>query len=481
MNARRHLLTGLLLGATLGACSSKGPASQGGGPLDVPGGGAGTRLAIEVLRGPDGLEQFHGFHDTVRDEDCSFRVASDGVWRCLPASPINRPGNEEVLFADADCSPASRLVRQVRVGPSVALVSDQASCPTRFQVHLLGTFHRYGAEYWHQSRPDGPCTSAGLAYEVTLAGLGEELPPTQFVAATERLGPAGSAVDSVVLVAEDGAWSQAGLRDVAAASPCNPYLALDGTWRCVPGAVASGLSGHRTDATCADPAVGTLVGRAGCAPTVAVTWEARECRGRSSFFGVGVALPGAFWANTSSGALVCTALDDYRRYWARGQAVDAASFPAGADVALGTGRLRAAAADFGGTPLLTHEFLDSQLGIRCWAGTFATEGVLRCVPTSEHMALVDGYADPACTERLAWADSCEAALANEAIEMADGTGWRHQFYRLGARFAGTVFTWHVPGGCLPATEPSPAGVPHRLGEFVPFNSFAPLSIEQRRR
>ena len=45
---------------------------------------AGSRLKVRYYVGSDGSEQANGFFDSSRNENCSYRVASDGAVRCLP-------------------------------------------------------------------------------------------------------------------------------------------------------------------------------------------------------------------------------------------------------------------------------------------------------------------------------------------------------------------------------------------------------------
>jgi hypothetical protein len=45
---------------------------------------SGTRLKARVITTADGLSSFVAWHDTLRNEDCSFQLAEDNVYRCLP-------------------------------------------------------------------------------------------------------------------------------------------------------------------------------------------------------------------------------------------------------------------------------------------------------------------------------------------------------------------------------------------------------------
>lgn len=63
---------------------------------------SGSRLKARRVVGDDGSTQFLGWHDSQRDEDCSFRPAADGTQRCLPddAAPAT------TYFNDTGCAQA---------------------------------------------------------------------------------------------------------------------------------------------------------------------------------------------------------------------------------------------------------------------------------------------------------------------------------------------------------------------------------------
>lgn len=93
---RRALLALLLLGC--------GSAPDGG--ADAGPGGAtqefyrsGNRIKARFLVTPDGARSFVGWRDTERDEDCDFKLASDGKQRCLPSG-----ATATGVFTDAACT-----------------------------------------------------------------------------------------------------------------------------------------------------------------------------------------------------------------------------------------------------------------------------------------------------------------------------------------------------------------------------------------
>jgi hypothetical protein len=77
-----------------------------------------------------------GWYDTERNVDCSFRVAADGKFRCLPvAAPAT------LFFADASCQGPTRLAGfggpTCGSDPRYALEPSQ-TCPSSARVYQLG-------------------------------------------------------------------------------------------------------------------------------------------------------------------------------------------------------------------------------------------------------------------------------------------------------------------------------------------------------
>lgn len=59
----------------------------------------GSRLKAIRFVGADGSGQFAGaWHDTQRDEDCTFQLAGDGAYRCLPS------GVYGTMYSDSTCT-----------------------------------------------------------------------------------------------------------------------------------------------------------------------------------------------------------------------------------------------------------------------------------------------------------------------------------------------------------------------------------------
>jgi hypothetical protein len=112
-------------------------------------GGRGARLVPAlvpqpgVTRGPDGSENMlhEGFHDSERDVDCTFELATDGKIHCLPvaASAVVFNTDEEcksagvvAVFSSSPCVATTKFARVVIPG----------TCPAVTKIYALGTASR---------------------------------------------------------------------------------------------------------------------------------------------------------------------------------------------------------------------------------------------------------------------------------------------------------------------------------------------------
>jgi hypothetical protein len=142
---------------------------------------AGARLAPVYLEGDDGSRQFLGWHDAARDVDCSFAIAADGAWRCLPSG-----ADAGRFFADAACT--QRLATVPRVcgsPPGFAVVRDVPACVWQQsrQVFSLGERYTGPLAYWLAAGACAAVSSNDLA-AYDLYAVGDEVHPSSFVSAT---------------------------------------------------------------------------------------------------------------------------------------------------------------------------------------------------------------------------------------------------------------------------------------------------------
>jgi hypothetical protein len=113
--------------------SAQDGGGDGGNTNSAPGWVSGSRLRARVYVSSDGAKELAGWHDNMRNEDCSFMAAVDGKTRCLPfagAGIIIDAG----YFVDAQCTMPYAIVTK--------------GCTAKYAYHLetvngCGTNYRY--------------------------------------------------------------------------------------------------------------------------------------------------------------------------------------------------------------------------------------------------------------------------------------------------------------------------------------------------
>jgi hypothetical protein len=117
-----------------------------------------------------------GWHDTERNVDCSFTLASDAKLRCLPTGSA-----ATIFFTDATCQSPSRVAvrsENLCTGTPAGFVREKtAACPSTTRVFAVGTEPRSLGAASTETAP-GRCASvAGV-----MGGLdATEADPTMFV------------------------------------------------------------------------------------------------------------------------------------------------------------------------------------------------------------------------------------------------------------------------------------------------------------
>ena len=151
-----------------------------GGPSQLSVFESGTRLKMRVGTTPDGAKTFFGWRDTLRNEDCAFANAADGMVRCLPSTVATY--SVDLFWADAGCT-TTRLVAAPAGCPMLAgYARSVTTCPpNRFVVYVLGARHQ-GTAY---VKSGATCTAFTGTQDYYL--LGAEVAADSFVAATESL------------------------------------------------------------------------------------------------------------------------------------------------------------------------------------------------------------------------------------------------------------------------------------------------------
>ena len=155
-----------------------------GEPDDVAVNTSGTRIKMRVGTTPDGAKAFLGWYDTMRGDDCTFLVASDGQRRCLPGTSVFVGS----FFADNGCTQPLAYVSLsgCSSAPAAKYASRfDTSCTTGGSVIRLYPVTGMHTGTAYLGSP-GNCivTNPG---SFTLYAIGAEIPATAFQPVTESL------------------------------------------------------------------------------------------------------------------------------------------------------------------------------------------------------------------------------------------------------------------------------------------------------
>lgn len=125
---------------------------------------SGSRLQPVYLEGDDGSRQFMGWFDTTLRIDCSFAMATDGAWRCLPAG-----ADAGRFYSDAACTQRLATVHNGCNPPVYADVEEVPACGWQLARQLFTMGDRYTGPlaYWKDGGACAAVTSADIvAYDL---------------------------------------------------------------------------------------------------------------------------------------------------------------------------------------------------------------------------------------------------------------------------------------------------------------------------
>ncbi|HEY4058321.1 MAG TPA: hypothetical protein VGM39_17030 [Kofleriaceae bacterium] len=165
---------------------------SGSGSSSTPGTNSGSRLKARYLVADDGSKTMLGWHDAQLDMNCAFRLAEDGVQRCLPEdlppnnvrSFANSTCTNQVFYVSADCNATSPAY--------VGIYTESTTLTTCIEtvgvaVYKLGSEVTLGSTYGQAvgtSSCDGPY--GGTTSQATWFA-GTHVAPTEFVARTQEV------------------------------------------------------------------------------------------------------------------------------------------------------------------------------------------------------------------------------------------------------------------------------------------------------
>lgn len=183
-----------LVVALLSACTTdptlmgddRGGGDDGGGgggggngnsvdPLDVA--KSGSRVKMKVLTSGDGAKILQGWSDTMRNEDCAWQVASDGMTRCLPTSVAWSTAS---YFADPSCTTLVGYSFKGCTPPAYISVPSATSCPNTGPT----IYQRGAAVTTAYVKSGAQCTATTLGQTYDLWAVGAVVQPSSFQSAT---------------------------------------------------------------------------------------------------------------------------------------------------------------------------------------------------------------------------------------------------------------------------------------------------------
>lgn len=159
--------------------------TDGGDAGPKPGWSSGTRLRARVVSGSDGAKNFVGWYDSMRKENCSFRLTSEGngALRCLPDPP---PGPVYYLGPMCDGAPMLAVGKGCTTPTTMLEALNQYACPEA-SYRVRPTSGPVGAGNLYTKMPDGSCVvlnAQAIQASYDLYNTGAEIAPSSFVDGT---------------------------------------------------------------------------------------------------------------------------------------------------------------------------------------------------------------------------------------------------------------------------------------------------------
>lgn len=150
---------------------------------DTPAVTSGSRIKAKTLVADDGTKTNWGWHDTERDEDCSWALY-DGRTRCLPT----KTATLGTFFSDASCKKPIATATKGCVPPSVAIAPSGAWCADTgyAATKVYGVGAQFKGATMYSKSADGTCSSlqtTSYTASYDLYSIGDEISLDDFVAA----------------------------------------------------------------------------------------------------------------------------------------------------------------------------------------------------------------------------------------------------------------------------------------------------------
>jgi hypothetical protein len=445
-------------------------------PTTDPKSWSGARLKREVWSG-ENTSLIQAFVDTARsDMRCAFRVAEDGVLRCLPLPKVG------VQYLDDQCSESQIVAYTIPGTPDVTeMVADRGTeCENRWSVYTLGPVIATadgGADglpkRW-QRNGEGACVGAGSLPEgYAIRGTTAKISATDFVGAKLITENAAGRIGRRIYMSDDGAGYPTGLWDRPLDTACTLRIDQDKKDRCMPGHFS-----------------GAFYGDSLCTTVIA---SKDECGVDPKFIHrqVGPSFPGPQWVEAHR---VTGAIDGGTGRWQKVGINGETCVPLGSgpvtgffttapmpkeDLVLVTGAwsganriqrwmLTADGVDLmvrtdllppGNSDLPPEQIFDKQLEVSC--RLTKRGGEVKCLPNSLSGSM--SYADDQCTQPVVpYSDPFNPSAAPPKFAELGTNGTDSAFYRLTTQRTIPKLYYKAPG----CTEASPAPSGYKVYDLV---------------
>jgi len=361
---------------------------------------SGSRLHVLAIRRGAVSIPMRVLHDTKLDADCSFAVAEDGRYRCLPTRRLASDDfiNGQQFFFDAQCTELGfKLYYSGGALPKRVVAEVQAKGETCGVVQTAMTLGPARAATKTFVKSGDACVESSGWTDATFEAT--RIPPDQFVAGTFDRVDAGSKLAVGRIRGEDGSVIPHYVFDVARNGMCIGQTS-ESTTRCVPFSRANATNVF-TDDKCSTrgaswtPLSFGPLNDGQCTPKVAVSQET-ACA-PPKFFEVGARVADAKHYFTS--AARCFPSSSSAQVYAVGAPIPDETFPV-----LKTRLSKVGDIDLQDTitesgAVLTTSMLHPRSGGACYPD-FASDGKLRCLPNLN--AFGDDFSDETCTVPVYW-------------------------------------------------------------------------------
>ena len=458
---------------------------------------SGSRLREQVWQSAEGTELSSGWWDDELGVTCAPQVAADGATRCLPGAMVGfavaatAPGGVGVgllTYEDAACTQRLRSWQAGCEAPAYTQLTEYTDCgePVTRVHEVTGLVTTRTPYLWNES--EGTCTAQSYDSDMTYVRVGDEVPPTAFVALSDGGAYGSGQLRERLWEGEDGSRLPRDLYDTTFDVACDVWQAADQAFRCLPrGANLSQF---------ADPA---------CQVPVATELRADPaCPLGSPGYG-----RRAEAAESQSGVLVhvydlAPAVEGGTSYALTGEVCEEAGLPPGMDatfyrypvedeipagsfvgvyqeVEAGTARLRRMLQVSGdGFTWPTILLWDDVLQLRCRPATLA-DGSVRCAPGATVFFREGYFSDDQCTVMaqvgvLMGSFFTDGSDPYFAVQSGETCGVGARYYPIEATVdASDLFERDGNGDCGPA----PTQEYLLLGEEIASETFAPVTLVTR--